>query len=46
MTLSTVELRLVAPEIFVLAMACVVLMAAAFSRGKNQTLSYILSILT
>ncbi|MCZ6716881.1 MAG: NADH-quinone oxidoreductase subunit NuoN [Gammaproteobacteria bacterium] len=46
MTLSTLELSLVAPEIFVLAMACVVLMAAAFSQEKNQTLSYILSILT
>ena len=46
MTLSTLELSLVAPEIFVLAMACVVLMAAAFAGEKNQTLSYILSILT
>ena len=46
MTLSTLELSLAAPEIFVLTMACVVLMAAAFAGEKNQTLSYILSILT
>jgi NADH-quinone oxidoreductase subunit N len=46
MTLSTLELSLAYPEIFVMTMACVVLMVDSFAGDRHRTLAYALSVFT